>query len=1042
MKNKRLLLVCFALLFANVVLLAQGRRTITGVVTGDDGRPVPAATVSVKGTNQSVITDDNGRYSISVENDNAVLVVSSVGFGSRELTLGTSNALNVALTSTATDLSEVVVTTALGIKRQQKSLGYAVQEIRGTTLVDAKETNLANALTGKVAGLQVVRSSNGAGGSAKIVLRGNNSLTGTNQPLIVVDGIPIDNFTGTNENGYWAAGFDRGNGLGDISADDIESMTILKGPSAAALYGSRGGNGVIMITTKTGRKQSGLGITFSTTLGVEDIFLKPEMQNTFGQGSENVFINDNPTSWGPKATGQAITKWDGSQGNLTTDHDNLSNFLRKGTTQNYNLSFQQQFGSTSIYSSVSRWDDKSIIPGNKLERTNLTARAVTKFGKTNRWTTDTKVSYNNTSGFNRPINGRDVSNIFALYMMPRSLDIRDFSGVTDEFGTMIWYPGSPSWENNPYWNTMYNQNQDVRDRFIMSGSVKYAFTSWLDAELKAGGDFYTTNTNRKVYAGSKRNNEYSEGKETFMETNYSALVTARKDNLFGKFGGTAVLGGNMMHTKFTAMAVGTGPLEVPNLFSLRNGIGAPSIGQDYRRKKINSLYGSVGINYDGFIYLDATYRNDWSSALSEENRSYFYPSVSLSYILTEMLSKNGASLPSWFNYAKIRGSYASAGNDLGPHQLYNGYGIGKDPLNNVFAYREPVLKNPDIESELMKSFEFGTELRLFKNRVGIDFTWYKTNATNQIILLPMDPMSGYTHRVINAGDIQNKGIELVADVRILSNPKSLGWTMTANFSKNENKIIDIASDLDVKEYGLGNFDDLFIKAVAGDLYGDIYGTRFLRVKDETSPFFDQIILDGNGLPQRDATIVRLGNQQAKGLIGVTNTFTFKNLALSFLVDARIGGEIFSASNVALQRGGVAAVTAPGGERPDFIVDGVQLGTGGNPVKNATSVTQQQYWSRVATLNNLGVGEAYLYDASNVRLRNIQLSYELPKGFLSRTPIQNAKVALSCNNVWMIKSHLNGIDPESVFATNSNAVGFESGAFPTMRSFLFSLSVGF
>lgn len=1041
MKNKRLLLVCFVLLIAHSILLAQGRRTITGVVTGDDGRPVPAATVTVKGTTTSVVTDDNGRYSITVENNNAVLVVSSIGFSERELSVGSSNTLNVGLSSAASDLGEVVVTTALGIKRQAKSLGYAVQEIRGTSLVEAKETNLANALTGKIAGLQVVRSSNGAGGSAKIVLRGYNSLTGSNQPLIVVDGIPIDNFTGTTENGYWSAGFDRGNGLGDISADDIESMTVLKGPSAAALYGSRGGNGVIMITTKTGRRQNGLGITFSTTQGVEDIFLKPEMQNSFGQGSDNVFVADSPLSWGPKAEGQTVTKWDGSQGPLTTSHNNLKSFLRKGTTQNYNLSFQQQFGSTSVYSSISRWDDRSIIPNNRLERTNLTARAVTRFGKNNRWTTDTKISYNNTTGNNRPINGRDVSNIFALYTMPRSLDIRDFSGITDQFGTMIWYPGAPSWENNPYWNAEYNLNQDIRDRFIMSGSVKYAFTNWLDAELKAGGDFYTTSTNRKVYAGSKRNNEYSEGKETFMETNYSALITARKDNLFGKLGGNFVLGGNLMHTKWTSLSVGTGPLEVPNLFSLNNGIGAPSIGQGYSHKKINSAYGSIGVNYDGWIYLDATWRNDWSSALSEANRSYFYPSVSLSYILTDMLSKRGAGTPDWFNYAKFRAAYASAGNDLGPHQLYNGYGIGKDPLSNAIAYRDPILRNPDIESELMKSLEFGTELRLFRNRLGIDFTWYKTNATNQIIRLPMDPMSGYTHRIINAGDIQNKGFELVADVRILSNPRSLGWSMTANFSKNENKIIDIASDLDVKSYGLGEFDDLFIRAVAGSLYGDIYGTRFLRVKDESSPYFGQLLLDGNGLPQRDAEIVHLGNQQAKSLIGVTNTFTYKNLALSFLVDARIGGEIFSASNVALQRFGVAAITAPNGERPDFVVDGVQ-NAGGTISKNATSVTQQQYWNRVATLNNLGVGEAYLYDATNIRLRNIQLSYDIPKTVFAKTPIQNAKVAFSCNNVWMIKSHLDGIDPESVFATGSNAVGFESGAFPTMRSFLFSLSVGF
>jgi TonB-linked SusC/RagA family outer membrane protein len=1040
-RKERFLLVLLILLLGNTLLLAQGRRTITGVVTDNNGSPVPAATVTVEGTTTSSVTDDAGRFSIVVEKANAVLVFSSVSFGTKSVPVGSSNTLNVTLEQSATDLGEVVITTALGIKRQAKSLGYAVQELKGGTLADAKETNLANALTGKVAGLQVVRSSNGAGGSSKIVLRGNNSLTGDNQPLIVVDGIPIDNFTGTTENGYWSAGFDRGNGLGDISADDIESMTVLKGPSAAALYGSRAGNGVILVTTKSGRKTQGLGITFSTTQGVEDIFIKPELQNSFGQGTDGIFDPTSQQSWGPKAEGQNVTKWDGTQDALNI-HNNVDNFLRKGTTQSYNLSFQQQFGGTAVYSSISRWNDRSIIPANKLERTNITTRATSRFGKNDRFTTDFKFSYNNTTGFNRPINGRDVSNVYVLYTLPRSLDIRDFSAGTNEFGSMLWYPGSPGWQNNPYWNSKYNLNQDSRDRFIMNGSLKYAFSSWLDAEVKAGADMYTTNTQRKVYAGSARANEYSEGKQTFRETNYSVLVSAHKENVVGKFGGVVTAGGNLMEQKSSYIGIGTGPLEVPNVFSLTNGQGAPSIGQSYMHKKINSIYGTVGINYDGYIYLDATFRNDWSSALIEENRSYFYPSVNFAVVVTDMMEKLGVNTPGWMNYLKLRASHASVGNDLAPYQLFNGYEIRKDPLNNTIAIRNSLLKDPNVRSELIKSLEFGAEARFLKNRIGIDFTWYKSNATRQLIAIPMDPMSGYTSQMVNAGNIQNKGIELVVDFRVLTKPNSLNWNITANYSKNENKVIDIAADKGVNEYQLGGFDDLFIRATSGSLYGDIYGTRFLRVEDESSPYFGQMILSAQGLPQRDSRIVRLGNQQAKGLLGITNTFSYKGLTFSFLIDGRFGGEIFSASNVGLQAFGTAAVTAPGGERNDFVVDGVVLDGGGNPVKNTVAVTQQQYWRTVSTLNNLGVGEAYLYDATNIRLRNVQLAYALPKSLFAKTPIQNARVALSCNNVWMLKSHLNGIDPESVFATGSNAVGFENGAFPTMRSFLFSLSLGF
>lgn len=1031
------------LLVGNMLLQAQNKRTVTGTVTDNAGNPISMVTITIKGTTQSTVTDGNGRYTISVEGNNAVMELSSIGFATKEQNIGSVNSLNVQLENVSTDLGEVVVTTALGIKRQQKSLGYAVQEVKGGVLSDAKETNLANALTGKVGGLQVVRSSNGAGGSSKILLRGNNSLTGSNQPLIVVDGIPIDNFTGTTENGYWSAGFDRGNGLGDISADDIESMSILKGPSAAALYGSRAGSGVILITTKSGRKQSGLGINFSTTQGIENIFMKPELQNSFGQGTNGIFNAMSNNSWGPKAEGQMVTKWDNTQSPLNI-HDNINSFLRNGTTQAYSLSFQQQINTTSIYTSINRWNDQSIIPGNKLERTNLTTRAISRFGKNNRWTTDMKAAYNNTSGFNRPINGRDNSSVFAIYMLPRSMDIRDFSAGTRPSGGMLWFPGAPGSQLNPYWSVKNNLNRDVRNRFMLSGAVKYAFTDWLDAEVRAGSDIYTTSTERKVYAGGPPANMYETGKQTFSETNYSFLTTAKKDNLFGKIGGVVTVGGNLMEQKSNSLSVNTGALEVPNIFSLTNGVGAPVIGQSYMHKKINSLYGSVGVNYDGYLYLDATFRNDWSSALIKQNRSYFYPSFSLSYVVTEMIEKMGGNLPNWITYGKLRASHASVGNDLLPHQLYNGYEIKKDPNSNSYAIGNSLLRDSNVVSELIKSLELGAELRFVNNRIGVDFTWYKSNATNQLIDIPMDPLSGYSFMKVNAGNIQNTGFEILADAKILVNPNSINWTLAANFSRNENKIIDIASDEGVNTYPLGVIENVFIRAEKGGLYGDIFGSRFLRVKDAASPYFGQLVLNSDGFPQADDGTVRLGNQQAKGLLGITNSFTYKDFGFSFLVDARFGGQIFSTSHVGLQSSGNSSLTAPNGSRDNFVVDGVMVDGSGNPVKNTKEVAVQQYWNSIVSTSNpnIGITEANLYDATNIRLRNIQLSYNVPRSKLIKTPIQNAKISASCNNVWMIKSHMNGIDPESVFATGSNAVGFENGGFPTMRSFLLTVSLGF
>lgn len=1035
---QRFLLLLLAGCFS-MAAMAQSKQ-VSGTVKDKSGSPISGATVIEKGTSNGVTTDDAGMYTISLRGTSPIIVISAVNYANQEITVGAQGTIDVALEAGSGNLDEVVVT-ALGIKRQKKSLGYAVQEVKGTVLADARETNMTNALSGKVAGLQVVRSSNGAGGSAKIVLRGFTSLTGSNQPLIVVDGIPINNFTGTTENGYWGAGYDMGNGLGDISADDIESMSVLKGPSAAALYGARAGNGVILVTTKSGRKQNGIGLTIGTNLGVESIFMQPDLQNSFGQGIDGIFDNREAQSWGPKIEGQTVTKWDGTQSEIQS-FDNVRNFVRNGTNQNYNVAFQQQFGSTSIYTSLNRLEDRSILPGNKLTRTNLTARAVSRFGKNNRWTTDTKISYNNTSGFNRPSNGRDNSRIYTLLTHPRSLDIRDFSHAVDEFGNMVWYGGFNA--VNPYWQAKYDDRKDSRDRFILTGSAKYQFTEWLDAEIKGGADMFTNNAARKLYAGGPNapTGSYSTSKETFLETNYQALITAKKDNVFGKLGGTVTLGGNLMTQKGSSIGAGVGLLEIPNLFSLNNGVNNPTVSEGYSEKKINSTFGSLGLNYDGWLYVDATFRNDWSSVLSKANRSYFYPSVSLSYVVSDMIENMGGSMPGFLSYAKLRASYAEVGNDMGPYNLYNLYSVGKDPNGNTTAGPRSTFYDENVVNELIKNLEFGAELRFFNNRFGLDFSWYKSNSTNQLINLPLDPMSGYGERRINAGNVQNKGVEVVFDARVLDNPRGLSWSLNANYSHNKNEVLDISKSLGVTQYTLGGFDDLAIRAVAGGLYGEIWGHQYLRVADEASPFFGQLLLSGAGVPQRDPVQKLLGDQQARALIGITNSFTFKNFNFSFLVDGRFGGKMFSATHVALERVGNAASTVKNGARENFVVDGVISDGAGGYTKSAVSVTPQLYYTAVSTANNLGIHEAYLFDATNIRLRNVQLGYTLPASVLGKSPIQRARITISCNNVWMIKSHMKGVDPESTFATNTNAVGFENGAPPTMRSFLFGLQLGF
>lgn len=1033
-----------ALLLCCTSLLSYGQqRTITGTVIDEQGKAVAGATVAVKGTNVATATDDEGNFSINATSN--VLEVSAVGFETTQVNIEGTTSVTVVLKAGAIKAEEEVVVTALGIKRQAKSLGYAVQEVKGETLAGMKETNITNALTGQVAGLQIMRSSNGPAGSSKILLRGFTSLTNDNQPLIVVDGVPMNNFVGQSNSDYWNPSLDMGNGLSDLNAEDIANISVLKGPSAAALYGTRAGNGVILITTKTGRAQKGLGISINSSVGFENPFMIPDMQSAFGQGSNGIFDPASSSSWGPKIEGQPVKNWDSTTSPMRA-YDNIHNFLKTGIISNQNISFQQMLGKISFYSSYNRVDNTSMIPGAKLIRNNIMARTTAKLGEAEKFTIDAKLQYNNTQAKNRPMSGVNDNNVFRLLnLFPRSLNITDFRNPLNEAGNMRWY-GSGNGVN-PYWAEKYNLNEDTRDRFLLNGNIKYEFTDWLMGEIRVGTDMYTTNTEAKTYAGSPlvTNGQYRMGKDVFQETNYSAMFTAKKDNLFEKIGGQLMIGGNLMDQKTSGLSATASPLEVPNLFAITNAMGNPSITQQYTHKKINSVFGSGQLSYDGFLFIDATFRNDWSSALSEFNRSFFYPSVSASFVFSDLISRN-KDLPSWFSYGKLRASYSSVGNDMFPYQLFNTYTISKDPNGVTNAGTNSIYFSDSVKNELIKNVELGTELRFLKNRLGIDFTYYKSNATNQLIRLPLDPMSGYSFRMINAGNIQNQGIELVINGQILQSSSGLNWSSTLNFSRNRTKIVDLADHLGVSRYQIGGYDALKIMAITGSYYGDIYGSRFKRVTDPNSPYYGQLIVrSDNGLPQVGETDAKLGNQQADMLLGWSNQFHYKNFSFSFLIDGRFGGEIFSATNYFMQTAGTAAATVVNGERAPFIVDGVtEVVVDGVVVgyeKNTIAANPQQYWGSLGG-GNLGIHERNVYDATNIRLRNVQLNYRLPNTWANKIGMQGAQIGVSCNNVWMIKSHMNGVDPESVFALGTNAVGFENMAPPTSRTFFINLSLNF
>ena len=1021
---------------STVVQNVQADAECKGVVVDATGEPVIGASVVVKGkTGVGTVTDIDGNFSLHNVKKGDVLRITSLGMNPVEVAWD-GKPVKATLKDDSKQINEVVVT-ALGIKRERKSLGYAIQDVKGDAILNSHENNVANALTGKIAGVQITRSSNGPGGSSKIQLRGNNSVTGLNQPLIVVDGVPMDNFTGAENNDYWNPSADMGNGLSDINPEDIESMSVLKGASAAALYGSRAGNGVILITTKSGRQTKGLGITVTGTVSAETLFTKPEMQTTYGQGNNGQYDETSGSSWGPLITGQTYQRWDGKEVTMQR-YNNLDNYFGTGTELQENVTLSQQYGKTSIYASMTNMNNKSMTPGAKLNRTNLMLRGVTTFGKNDAWTFDAKVQYIRNKANNRPVSGNNSNNsALGMYTFPTTLDIRDFENCVDENNKMIWWNTSG---NNPYWMSKYNLSDDKRDRFLMNASLKYKVLSWLTAEIKAGTDMYTLEATRRTYSGNSNvTTQYEQNINHFYENNFSYLLTATKDNLIDKLGGTVTFGGNLMATKKTGLKGYASNLVIDNLFSLNNGKDKPSVTQTYTEKKINSLYGTVGLNYDGWVFLDATFRNDWSSALAKEHRSFFYPSVSASWLFVDMFNKHNITMPSWFTFGKIRASYAEVGNDMDPYQLYNLYSTSKDDHTGITASSGNTLYNKNVKNELIKSWEVGLELKFLNNRLGFDFAWYKSNATNQLLNLPMNSLSGYSSKKINAGDIQNSGVELMAYATPIRT-KDFEWTINYNVSHNSNQIKDLYAGVD--RYELGGYDNIHVYAIKGGNYGEIWGTKFRRVQE--GEYKGQLLLTSDGLPQATSEAEKIGDQQATCNMGLTNSFTWKGWNLSFQVDARIGGQIFSGTNAMMQRSGTAAVTAPNGKRvDDMVVKGVYLDAATGEYKvNENKITTQQYWNAVAGAGNMGIGEANTYSATNIRLRNISLGYTVPSSFLAKTIIQSLKAGFTVTNVWMIHSNMHGVDPESVFATSTNATGFEYAGLPTTRSFVFNVSIGF
>lgn len=1023
-------------LLACVAAFAQNM-TVTGTVTAtDDPQGIPGVFVMVKGTSTGTSTDANGQYSIPAK-QGAVLVFSMLGYTTQEVTVGVSSKVDVILQSESTLLGEAVVT-ALGMKREKKALTYAVQDLKGQSLVENQSANVASSLSGKIAGMSVTATAV-PGGSNRIVIRGESSLN-NNQPLIVVDGVPYDNGQGVDDTGSvsWG-GYDLGDGLSMINNDDIESISVLKGPSAAALYGSRGGNGVILITTKSGKKGDKPQVSFNSNFTFENVALQPEFQNEYGQGNNlGVFDPSSRTSWGPKM-GTVVTYWKtGEQKALEAKGNNFGDYMKTGLAWNNSVNVAGGTEKATYRFGVSRLDQRGVIPNNTFNKTNATARINAEILPG--LTAEAKITFANQVGNNRPYFSVSTYNpIFGLIYTPRSINLTDMAEIYDEQGNVLdWYTAATgkqlSTYQNPYALAYLTGNNDVTNRVTAHGILKYQFTEWLDIKGQYGIDTYSKKYDRFVRHGlstSYPDGYYSIGTDFFTETNADVLLSAHKDEIGGsKLSLSGSVGGNIMNRKYASTWESATGLNVPELYTIGNGMTLSS-SSSKSEKEIHSVYGMFHAEWDGYLFLDATARNDWSSTLPKGNWSYFYPSVSAGWIITEMINKIGGTIPSWLSYAKVRGAYAQVGKDTSPYQLYPTMSTVANQIGGQMGACLPSTRpNSELRPERQNGYEIGLEARFFKGRFGFDFTWYDQTTKDQIISLPTSITSGYTSRYINAGKINNKGIELVVDA-IPVETKDWNWRIAFNYTKNWSKVIELADGLDT--YVLANPMGQKINVVAqvGQPFGEIL-TNDIAVDDKGN------YKVSNGKYVMDSNLRSKGNMNPKWAGNLTSTLRFKGFDFSFNIDARIGGKIYLQSMMRLESNGQTLSTIPG--RAEYlatgkgiVAEGIDIATG---QPNTVAIDPKSYYGQF-----YGCIGHYVYSTTNIRMREMSLGYNFPQKWFNNTWVSAIKLSVVGNNLFFFYNALPGYDPECTFSTSA-AQGVETCALPSTRRFGFNLNITF
>lgn len=1030
----------------NIAVEADGI-TVKGNISDVSG-PLIGVSVIVVGTTNGTITDMDGNFTLEC-NAGDELEISYIGYNT--IRVKAQSNMQITLEESSTELEEVVVT-ALGIKRDRKALGYGLSEVKGEELTKAKETNVINSLAGKVAGLVVSNTAGGASGSTRVMLRGTTELTGNNQPLYVVDGVPLDNtnFGSAGEQG----GYDLGDGISAINPDDIETMTVLKGPAASALYGSRASHGVILITTKKAEQEK-VSVEYNGSFTVDTQLAKwDDVQEIYGMGDNGQYQLDASSgtnqSWGVKADMIDKTYFDGSVHPFLIYPNNTSSFFRTGLTAQNTAVLSVNTGKTGVRFSFTDMRNKDILPNTNMSRDNFNLRVNTSAGPID---FDFSANYTRENVKNRPALGSSQSNVGKnLMTLASTYNIEWLKNYQNADGTYANWNGNDQYNRNPYWDLYKNENKSVKDVFRFTAKAIYNIDKHLKIQGTLGTDINNMNFDDFI---ARSTPGVLPGKLTnsiFNNRTLNAEILALYNNNWGSFDLNATLGGNIFKVDNKTTVITGTDQQMDGVVSIIN-YAEQNVQPSTYKKQINSLYASASLGYRSTYYLEGTVRGDRSSTLPSSNNTYIYPSVSGSIVFTNFIKNSN--IKNVFSFGKVRASWAKVGSDTDPYQLALNYATGKYSypgftIGMINNYTQP---NSDLKPTMTSSYELGAELKFFNGRLGIDLTYYNQTSKDQIISLASSAPSGYQSRLINAGKIQNKGIELAINGRVLQ-IKDFAWDAGFNFSKNSNKVLELVEGMDFFQLADASWAGVSVGAEVGKDYGSILGTDFKRNEN------GDILIDKNtGLPLYDENLKTLGNSTWDWTGGFYSTFTYKNFHLYAAFDIKMGADLYSFSMRSAYLTGKATGTLPGreewyrseearkaegmteeqwrtaGKCEGLIVDGVVDNGDGTYSKNTYAVNPQNYWKSVAEK----APALFIYDNSYIKCREITFGYTFPSSMLGKF-VKSLSLSFVARNPFIVWKNIPNIDPDSNY--NTSGMGLEYGSLPSRRSYGFNINVKF